>query len=484
MGMEPGRRDLAPEAQTGGGLRRPHTAELEQILDTIPQLIAALNAAGKLLYLNRSVLEYSGLRLEDLQAEDLRARLFHPEDVERLHATRGRGFELGEPFELEMRARRRDGVFRWFLVYYEPTRDERGQILRWYATGTDIDDRKRAEDRVRSENQVLREEVAQSSMFEDIVGSSASLRVVLGELGKVAATDTTVLIMGETGTGKELIARAIHKRSPRSGRAFVSVNCGAIPAALIASELFGHERGAFSGALQQRSGRFEQSDGGTIFLDEVGELPFDAQATLLRVLQEREFERVGGSRPIQVDTRVIAATNCDLQAAVAANRFRSDLFYRLNVFPLGLPPLRERRSDIPLLAEYFLGRFAKRMGKKITRFCEKSLRILSAYSWPGNVRELQNVIERAVILAETSVLTVDERWFVKSPAVRQESEQPLSDDLTAHEIMRIETALAAARGRVAGSTGAAAMLGVPRSTLESKIRLLQIDKHRFKSGRV
>jgi formate hydrogenlyase transcriptional activator len=483
MATEPARRDLASEAKTETGLR-PHAAELEQILDTIPQLIAALSATGKVLYLNRFVLEYSGLRLEDVQAEDLRVRLFHPEDVERLRETRERGFEVGQPFELEMRARRRDGVFRWFLVYYEPTRDERGQILRWYATGTDIDDRKRAEDRVRSENQVLREEVARTSMFEDIVGSSASLHVVLGELGKVAATDTTVLIMGETGTGKELIARAIHKRSPRSGRAFVSVNCGAIPAALIASELFGHERGAFSGALQQRSGRFEQADGGTIFLDEVGELPFDAQATLLRVLQEREFERVGGSRPIQVDVRVIAATNCDLQRAVAANRFRSDLFYRLNVFPLGLPPLRERRTDIPVLAEYFLGRFAKRTGKKVTKFCEKSLRILSAYSWPGNVRELQNVIERAVILAETSVLTVDERWFVKRPTVRQEGEQPLSDDLAAHEIMRIETALAASRGRVAGAAGAAAMLGVPRSTLESKIRLLQIDKQRFKTGRV
>jgi formate hydrogenlyase transcriptional activator len=482
MGTETGRTDLAPEVTTETDLR-PHTAEQEQILDTIPQLIAAISATGKVLYLNRSVLEYSGLRLEHLRAEDFRLRLFHPEDVGRQHEARRLGFESGQPFELEMRARRHDGVFRWFLIYYEPLRDERGQIVRWYATGTDINDRKRAEDRIRSENRARRDDVARTSMFEDIVGASASLRAVLQELGKVAATDTTVLVMGETGTGKELVARAIHKRSPRFARAFVSVNCGAIPTTLLASELFGHERGAFSGALQQRSGRFEQADGGTIFLDEVSELPFDAQATLLRVLQERELERVGGSRPIRVDVRVIAATNCDLQQAAVGNTFRSDLFYRLNVFPLRLPPLRERRADIPLLVEYFVVRFAERVGKKITRICERSLSILSAYAWPGNVRELQNVVERAVILAEANVLTVDERWFVKMPTAPRGAEPALSDDLAAHEVMRIETALAASRGRVAGPSGAAVMLGVPRSTLESKIRLLQIDKHRFKTVR-
>jgi formate hydrogenlyase transcriptional activator len=475
-----GGRDILPEEGTELKLRR-HTAELEQLLDTIPQHIASISATGEVLYLNRSVLEYSGLRLEELQAEDFRARLFHPEDVERLQDTRRSGLEQGVPFELEMRTRRRDGVYRWFRIYYEPLRDARGQILRWYATGNDIDDRKRAEE----ENQALREEVARSSMLEDIVGSSASLHAVLRELSKVAGTDATVLIMGETGTGKELIARAIHKRSPRAARAFVSVNCGAIPTALIASELFGHERGAFSGAVQQRSGRFELADGGTIFLDEVGELPFDAQAALLRVLQERELERVGGSRPIRVDVRVIAATNSDLQRAVTDNTFRSDLYYRLNVFPLQLPPLRERRSDVPLLVEYFVERFAKRTGKKIARICERSLDILRSYSWPGNVRELQNVIERAVILAEANVLTVDERWFVdRRPAHRGGgAELALNDDLIAHEVMRIETALAASQGRVSGPSGAAVILGVPRSTLESKIRLLGIDKHRFKTGR-
>lgn len=480
MDNHAGARDIPPEEGTELKLRR-HTAELEQLLDTIPQLIASISAAGEVLYLNRSVLEYSGLRLEEVQAEDFRGRLFHPEDVERLQDTRRSGLEHGVPFELEMRTRRRDGVYRWFRIYYEPLRDAHGKILRWYATGNDIDDRKRAEE----ENKALREEVARSSMLEDIVGSSASLHAVLRELSKVAGTDATVLIMGETGTGKELIARAIHKRSPRAARAFVSVNCGAIPTALIASELFGHERGAFSGALQQRSGRFELADGGTIFLDEVGELPFDAQAALLRVLQEREFERVGGSRPIRVDVRVIAATNSDLQRAVAGNTFRSDLYYRLNVFPLQLPPLRERRSDVPLLVEYFVDRFAKRTGKKISRICESSLDILRSYSWPGNVRELQNVIERAVILAEANVLTVDERWFVDRRPARQGggADLALNDDLIAHEVMRIETALAASQGRVSGPAGAAVILGVPRSTLESKIRLLGIDKHRFKTGR-
>jgi formate hydrogenlyase transcriptional activator len=495
MGNQAEQRAFPPEAGTEAKPQR-RAAELEQILDSIPQLIAAISASGEVLYLNRSARSYSGLRLEDVRAEGFRVRLFHPEDVERLQEARRRGFLRGQPFELEMRTRRHDGVYRWFLVQYEPLNDADGRISRWCATGTDIDDRKRAEDRVRGENEALRDEIDRAAMFEDIVGSSDSLCAVLRELGKVAATDSTVLVMGETGTGKELIARAIHKRSPRSGRAFVSVNCGAIPTTLLASELFGHERGAFSGAIQQRLGRFELAEGGTIFLDEVGELPFDAQAALLRVLQEREIERVGGSRPIRVDVRVIAATNRDLQVAAARGTFRSDLFYRLNVFPLELPPLRERRGDIRLLVEYFVDRFAKRSGRKITRISEKSLDVLNAYPWPGNIRELQNVIERAVILAEGNVLTVDERWFTRAhlasiggqatrpPAARQEGELALSDDLAERELARIEAALAASRGRVAGPSGAAAMLGVPRSTLESKIRLLQIDKHRFKSGRV
>jgi formate hydrogenlyase transcriptional activator len=319
-------------------------------------------------------------------------------------------------------------------------------------------------------------------MFEEIVGSSDAFRHVLQQVAKVAPTDSTVLITGETGTGKELIARAIHRGSARSTRAFVTVNCAAVPPSLIASELFGHERGAFTGALQRRQGKFELADGGTIFLDEVGELPPDTQMALLRVLQEREFERVGGGRPIKINVRVIAATNRDLQGAVAAKDFRADLFYRLNVFPVEVPSLRQRRSDIPLLVEYFVHRYAKRAGKKIDGISEQSLDLLRDYPWPGNIRELQNVIERAVIVSDTNTLSIDERWLVRQRVVEPDAQTPLDDELTAHERSRVEAALAASKGRVSGPTGAAARLGVPRSTLESKIRSLKVDKHRFRAN--
>jgi formate hydrogenlyase transcriptional activator len=326
----------------------------------------------------------------------------------------------------------------------------------------------------------LREEVSRASMFEEIVGSSTAIQAVLVEINKVAPTDSTALITGETGTGKELIARAIHKRSARSGRAFVTVNCAAVPASLIASELFGHERGAFTGALQRRQGKFELADGGTIFLDEIGELPEDSQLALLRVLQEREFERVGGSRPIRVDVRVVAATNRDLQGAVAAKNFRADLFYRLNVFPIEVPALRNRVADIPLLVEYFVHRFAMRAGKRITRVAAKTIERLQRYRWPGNIRELQNVIERAVIVSDTDALSVDERWLVEQSTSLPRPTAPLEDDLIAHERARVEAALADSNGRVSGPSGAAVRLGVPRSTLESRIRALKINKHQFK----
>ena len=458
---------------------RRNEAELRQIIDTIPQLIAALSPEGKILYANESVRDYSGLSLDDVDADEFRARLFHPDDLERLREERRHGLEHGAPFELEMRVRGKDGRYLWFLIYYKPLLDERGRILRWYATGTNIDERKRAEDRIKNENLALREEINRASMFEEIIGSSEALRTVLLQLGRVAPTDSTVLITGETGTGKELVARAIHKRSARSTRAFVSVNCAAVPPSLIASELFGHERGAFTGALQQRKGRFELADGGTIFLDEVGELPADAQVALLRVLQEREFERVGGSRSIRVDVRVIAATNRDLQGAVDDKAFRADLFYRLNVFPLEVPALRERPDDIPLLVEYFIHRFAKRAGRKLAGISKKSLDLLQAYPWPGNIRELQNVVERAVIVSDTDTLFIAESWLVKRPAAAHGN--PLEDELLAHERARVEAALAESKGRVSGPSGAAARLGIPKSTLESKIRSLKVDKYRFKT---
>ena len=323
--------------------------------------------------------------------------------------------------------------------------------------------------------------VDRTSSFEDIVGSSEALKAVLGQIKKVAPTDSTTLILGETGTGKELIARAIHRQSRRSGRPFIRVNCAAIPQSLIASELFGHERGAFTGASQRRLGRFELADGGTIFLDEVGELPPDTQVALLRVLQEREFERVGSAQPVRVNVRIIAATNCDLKAATADGTFRLDLFYRLNVFPIHVPPLRERRNDIRLLVGYFTERFATQMGKNIRSVHKRTLDLLQAHDWPGNIRELQNVVERAVILSSGDVLCVDESWFAnEASGSPSRSETHSVDDKYSEERKIIETALVESRGRIAGPTGAAAKLKVPRSTLESRIKTLNIRKSRFK----
>jgi formate hydrogenlyase transcriptional activator len=298
-------------------------------------------------------------------------------------------------------------------------------------------------------------------------------------VAKVARTDTTVLITGETGTGKELIARAIHRRSSRASKPFVTVNCAAVPRELIASELFGHEKGAFTGATQRRLGRFELAHGGTVFLDEVSELPMETQVALLRVLQEREFERVGGSTSIRVDVRVVTATNRDLHAAVEAGTFRGDLFYRLNVFPIEVPALRERADDIPLLVEYFIDRYARKAGKTIRRVNKRTLDHLRSYPWPGNVRELQNVIERSVIVCDTAEFMVDENWVSARPTI--EGRLALSGTLAAHEKAIIEDALRLSGGRVFGPSGAAARLGIPRSTLESKIRALKISKSQFRA---
>src|SRR5579862_3715119 len=466
---------------------RKSEAELKQIVDIISQGIAVLDPDGKALYVNQWLLDYAGLRREEILAGDFRTNVFHPEDNDRMQDERRRALARGLPFENEQRALGKDGKYRWFLIRYNPLRDEQGRILRWYATGTDIDDRKQVEERMRKENLALREEIDRSSMYEEIVGSSAALRSLISQVNKVAPTDSTVMIFGETGTGKELIASAIHKRSKRAARAFIRVNCAAIPPSLIASELFGHEKGAFTGALQRRAGRFESADGGTIFLDEVGELPPATQVALLRVLQEREFERVGGNRPVSVDVRVIAATNRDLNAAVADGNFRRDLFYRLNVFPVRLPALRERADDILLLVEYLIAQYAKKAGKVIHSVSRSTLDLFQAYDWPGNVRELQNVVERGVILCEEETFSVDETW------VQRKSSQPAGQLLSRSGVLAegksefadrerkaIESALAECQGRVSGPGGAAAKLGIPRQTLESKIAGLGIDKSRFK----
>jgi PAS domain S-box-containing protein len=461
---------------------RQDELELRGIIDAIPEAIIVLGPDGSTLGANAFMLDFTGLTLDEIKADVSRTRRVHPDDVERLQDERRTALMQGKPFEAELRIRRSDGHYRWFLVHYNPFCDTDGNVIRWYATGTDIEDRKQAEERVRSEKLALREELDRSSMFEEIVGSSPPLRAVLTHLSKVAPTDSTVLITGETGTGKELIARAIHKGSSRSARAFVSVNCAAIPASLIASELFGHEKGAFTGALQRRQGRFELADGGTLFLDEVGELPADTQIMLLRVLQEQEFERVGGSRPVRVNVRLIAATNRDLQTAVADGMFRADLFFRLNVFPLEVPALRERGADIPLLVEYFIHRFSHRAGKKIGALSKEASALLQAYAWPGNIRELQNVIERAVIISESDTLFIDDRWLHGQPVKPRPTARAEPSTLEAHEKGAIEAALTESKGRVSGPFGAAARLGLPSSTLESKIKALKIDKRSFKSS--
>ena len=473
--------DIDDLKQTEAKLREDER-ELRRITDAIPQTIVIQDPHGTPLYANQAVLDYIGLTMEDVMTSDFRARIFHPVDLERLREERQAALARGLPFEIEQRALRKDGQYRWFLIHYNPFHDEQGRLVRWYATGTDIDDRKRTEDRVRNENVALREEIDRSSMFEEIVGSSEALRRVLAQVSKVAPTDSTVLILGETGTGKELIARAIHNRSKRSARAFIRVNCGAISPSLIASELFGHEKGAFTGALQRRLGRFESADGGTIFLDEVGDLPPETQVALLRVLQEREFERVGGSQTVSVDVRVLAATNRDLSAAVGEGTFRQDLFYRLNIFPIRIPALRERVDDIPLLVGYLIDRYAKKAGKKIRNINKKTLDLLQTYDWPGNIRELQNVIERAVILCDGETFSVDEAWLTRVAPKSHATSVPLLANLVEHEREMLETALREAKGVVGGPSGAAAKLGIPRQTLESKIKKLGINRHRFKTA--
>jgi PAS domain S-box-containing protein len=422
----------------------------------------------------------------------------HPEDRDRVRAQLHEILAGTDGHRIEYRVVRPDGEIRWLECFAKVFPNASGHVVRVVGMCADVTERKEAEralerayqeiqalkDQLQDENIALREEVDKTSMFEEIVGTSPALHTVLANIAKVAPTDSTVLITGETGTGKELVARAIHKHSARAGRPFVSINCAAIPPALIASELFGHERGAFTGAVGRREGRFELAAGGTLFLDEVGELPAETQVALLRVLQEHEFERVGSNRPIRADVRIIAATNRDLHTAIAEKTFRTDLFYRLNVFPMEVPALRDRREDIPLLVEYFTHRFGTRAAKRINAIPKATLDALQACDWPGNIRELQNVIERAVILSDRSELSVDLRWLSPVPVVTwSPSPVPASSNgktLVDHERSLIESALEEAMGRVSGPFGAATKLGMPPSTLESKIKVLKIEKSRFK----
>src|SRR4030095_5571182 len=459
--------------------------ELRLLIDLLPQQAFVLDRDLRLVYANQVLRDYHELTLAQLEPPPKLTDLLvhHPDDVEKLAAREERVLTSGSPIETEARALGKDGQYRWFLERINPLRDELGNVLRYYGTRTDIEDRKQSDERVRRETLALREEVDRTSMFEEIVGHSGSLRAVLKRVATVGPTEATVLITGETGTGKELIARSIHKRSLRSQRAFVSVNCAAIPQTLIASELFGHEKGAFTGALQRRLGRFELAEGGTLFLDEVGELSPETQLALLRVLQEHEFERIGGTQVIRADVRLVAATNRDLRAAIEAGTFRSDLFYRLNVFPIDVPPLRQRREDIPVLVEYFVDRYASKAGKKFTAIDRRTMDLLQVYPWLGNIRELQNVIERSVIVCDTESFSVDESWLASESGSRRQTSQQDANKLAAQadERAQIEAALAETKGRVSGPRGAAAKLGIRPTTLDAKIQSLGINKHRLKT---
>ena len=419
----------------------------------------------------------------------------HPEDRSFVQQTFERTVRERSDYALDCRIVRPDGTIRHIHSLACPVFNESGELTEYVGTIIDTTEQVQAravleqafeeidnlKERLHHENVALREEIDRTSMFEEIVGSSPAVKSVLVRVAKVAPMDSTVLITGETGTGKELIARAIHKRSKRANRAFVAFNCAGIPPTLIASELFGHEKGAFTGAQQRRLGRFELAAGGTIFLDEIGELPAETQIALLRVLQEREFERVGGSQPISIDVRVITASNRNLQDAIAAGTFRLDLFHRLNVFPIEVPTLRERKEDIPMLLDYFIKRYAEKAGKTIRSIDKKTVEMFKSYSWLGNIRELQNVIERSMIVGESEVFSVDPSWLSTAPVQSKGSSSTLAERLHDQEQKIIEASLAESNGRIAGRCGAAAKLGIPSSTLESKIKLLKINKNQFKA---
>ena len=490
-------RDVTERKQAEEALRRSgaYLAEAQRLSHTGSFAHDAVH--GEITYWSQEAYRTFGFdpAKGSISYQEARSRV-HPEDLQRFDETRERGIREKTGVEIDFRVVLPDGSIKYIHCVSRPVVNASGEISELVGTNMDVTEQhharaalekafeeiKQLKDELYRENLALKEEIDHASMFEEIVGTSKELRQVLVQVAKVAPTDSTVLITGETGTGKELIARAIHKRSQRSSRAFVSVNCAAIPATLIGSELFGHEKGAFTGATQRRLGRFELADGGTLFLDEVGDLPAETQIALLRVLEERQFERVGGTKSISVNVRIIAATNRDLKAAVAAGAFRSDLFYRLNVFPIAVPPLRERKDDIPLLVEYFTERYASKIGKKIKSIHKRTLELFQAYDWPGNIRELQNVIERAVILCDGPTFAVDELWLQSDSRRSNVADSGLARLAASQERKLIESALAQSHGRIAGPSGAAAKLGIPRSTLETKIRRLGIAKHHFKSA--
>ena len=473
---------------------------LRTIIDTIRQVIVVLAPDGTTLYANRVVLDLTGLTLDEARQQGFFERAFHPDDIDRFRAKRQEGFLRGDPFELEMRGRLKNGQYRWYLCQYNPLKDERGRATRWYLTATDIDDRKKAENMVQ-EKLYLESEMRSELGFEQIIGRSPALKQVLELVETVAPSDSTVLLLGETGTGKELIARAVHERSRRKAKTFVKLNCAAIPTGLLESELFGHEKGAFTGAIIQKAGRMELADQGTLFLDEVGDIPVDIQPKLLRALQEQEFERLGSTHTRKVNVRLVAATNRNLEKMVADREFRSDLFYRLNVFPIRIPPLRERKDDIPLLVSYFVQKIAKQLQKRIHSIPVATMKALTAWEWPGNIRELENFIERAVLLtrgeslaaplAELRKVAIDEpvresalkgeqdiARIVKEAIASLNGKCPENERAKRQhdEIVRV---LTECKGRVGGTDGAAARMGLSRTTLISRMKKLQINSYEY-----
>jgi PAS domain S-box-containing protein len=454
--------------------------------ETAPVMIWMSDEKQDITYVNKQWLELTGSSMEDELGSGW-TRHLHPDDL-KIMADRGKdAFERKAPFELEFRVRRADdGEYRWVYSTGTPRFSADGEFVGYIGTTTDITERKISERELRqahdelsqlktqleAENIYLQEELRQDQSFGDIVGQSSAIKYVLFKITQVAPTDSTVVIIGETGTGKELVARAIHEGSRRKERPLIKVNCAALSPTLIESELFGHEKGAFTGAGARRIGRFELANSGTILLDEIGELPLDLQSKLLRVLQEGEFERVGGSKTIKVDVRIIASTNRDLKQAAERGTFREDLWYRLNVFPITMPPLRDRRDDIPILTEHFAKAFARKLGRKLTGVSPETLNSLCSYSWPGNVRELANVIERAIINLRGTVLKIQEDFRIREAETLATSVKTLDDNERDH-ILRVLEDL---DWRIGGPGGAARILGINPSTLRTRMAKLGIHR--------
>jgi PAS domain S-box-containing protein len=482
------RAEMAERMRTADALRDSQL-RYSTMAEAVPEILFTATSDGAADYVSRRLGEITGLpAAQCLGAGWLDA--LHPEDREPTRALWMRSVNRAEPFESEFRLRCADGGYRWFRSRAIPIAQAEGAGPRWFGVSTDIEDSKRAEatlraaleevqllkDRLETENVYLQEQIETAHKFEAVVGRSAALRRVLAQAEQVAPGDTTVLITGETGTGKELLARAIHELSSRRDGPLVTVNCGAISPGLVESELFGHEKGAFTGAVGRKIGRFELAQGGTLFLDEIGDLPLDLQVKLLRVLQEGEIERVGGTRPIAVDVRVIAATHRNLEQLVAEGRFRADLYYRLNVFPIHTPALRDRREDVPELVRYFVRKYAAKLGKRIDSVPKSVLDALSSYAWPGNIRELANVIERSVILSRGPTLEVGE-WLASRPGhAGRGGPEPAGEALEEVERRHILHVLAQTNWRVSGPAGAAVRLGLKPTTLEARMKKLGIAR--------